>query len=191
MKLFDTCYWLWPGILSPELCDAIILEGDKLISMDGRVGGNGHPGSHNTEIRDTNISWFSDQHWVEGIMLHYGNLANIASGWDFHLTSAQNVQYGRYFPDQHYTGHRDDTISYNRKTMRKMSVVIQLSDPRDYEGGDFLMDLNETDTWTAVQEFKQRGSVIAFPSLMKHEVMSVTSGVRHSAVCWIEGPNFR
>jgi predicted 2-oxoglutarate/Fe(II)-dependent dioxygenase YbiX len=30
-----------------------------------------------------------------------------------------------------------------------------------------------------------------FPSTIKHGITPIISGVRHSVVCWVMGPNFR
>jgi len=191
--MFETRYWLWQGVLSDELCDAIILEGDKLISGDGRTGGiDEHgPGGYNPNIRETNISFFDQYHWIHGICLHYANAANVNAKWNFDIRYAQNVQYARYFPDQHYSIHEDDTVRPHREEMRKLSVAIQVSSPQNYEGGQFSIQSQCGKEMQQVNEFTRRGSVIVFPSVMKHGIMPVTYGVRHSIVCWIVGPNFR
>jgi PKHD-type hydroxylase len=56
-----------------------------------------------------------------------------------------------------------------------------LSDPSEFEGGEFQFQENESVKM-------KKGSVIAFPSFLKHQVTPVTSGKRYSAVCWINGP---
>jgi PKHD-type hydroxylase len=76
--------------------------------------------------------------------------------------------------------------------MRKLSVAIQISDPNDYDGGDFIIQKSKnSNEFTAINEFRPRGSVIVFPSIVTHGVMPVTRGVRHSVVCWVVGPKFR
>ena len=187
-------YWWWDGILPPELCDSIIAEGDKLISGDGRIGGTpvGNNGVVDPSTRNTNISFFAEGHWVEGLCVHYAMLANRSSKWNFVLDGPQNVQYARYFPGQHYKPHKDDTIQPNvSQTMRKLSVSIQLSDPDSYSGGDFVIEDNTPGIFNKLLKFRKRGSVIVFPSLVTHGVEPVIQGVRHSVVCWVTGPNFR
>jgi PKHD-type hydroxylase len=188
--MFEPNYWYWSGILSEELCDSIILEGDKLISSDGRIGNGNLGGSYNPEIRETNITFFPNNHWIEGIALQYALLANTNSKWNINFSNPQNAQYCRYFPDQHYTPHRDDSINVNRNTMRKLSLVIQLSNPNDYEGGEFAIEQIDG-SLAEVDLIAPRGSVIVFPSLLMHGVKPVTKGVRHSVVVWFEGPNWQ
>jgi predicted 2-oxoglutarate/Fe(II)-dependent dioxygenase YbiX len=35
------------------------------------------------------------------------------------------------------------------------------------------------------------GTIIAFPPILEHRVIPVTSGVRYSATMWFNGPRFR
>ena len=69
---------------------------------------------------------------------------------------------------------------------RKLSVVVQLTDPSDYEGGIFEFKTVETPA-----NFKTRGSILVFPSYLEHQVTEITEGTRYSLVCWAEGPRWR
>ena len=189
--MFETNYWFWNGVLSTEICDTLILEGDKLISIDGSIGNIDARGTYDPTIRETNVSFFDTYHWIHGICLHYANIANQNAGWNLDITYPQNVQYARYFPDQHYIPHRDDNVSPNKNEMRKLSVSIQLSDGANYEGGDFIIQSSCGKEFQNIKEFRNRGSVVVFPSVMTHGVTPITRGVRHSIVCWVVGPNFR
>jgi PKHD-type hydroxylase len=70
-----------------------------------------------------------------------------------------------------------------------MSIVIQLTDPSEYEGGDFEIDSQYPQL--PKEEIREKGSVLVFPSFIPHRVTPVTKGVRRSLVSWIEGPKFR
>jgi PKHD-type hydroxylase len=190
--MFETKYWYWSGVLSEELCDAIVLESDKLLFGEGFTGGQGEYSHYNVNIRNTNVSFFNKFHWIEGICLNYASFANINAGWNFDITYPQNVQYAKYFPDQHYTPHTDDFFGKNQNEMRKLSVAIQISDPNNYEGGDFIIEGPENNgEFVSINDFRKRGSVIVFPSVIKHGITPVIRGVRHSVVCWVVGPKFR
>lgn len=189
--MYEVNRWFWEGALSPELCDAIINEGDYLISSDGKTGGDGE-GNYNAHIRETNISFFPPGHWIEGLCLHYANIANVNSGWNMDIRYPQQVQYARYFPEQHYKPHRDDTFRSCQTEMRKLSVALQISPPENYEGGDFIIeDGGEIINMQTIEAFRTRGSVIVFPSITRHGILPITKGVRHSVVCWVVGPNYR
>ena len=85
----------------------------------------------------------------------------------------------------HYAWHID--ASHNSIAPRKLSIVLQLSDPLEYEGGELqTMNSNSPSSVT-----RQRGLIAAFPSWALHRVTPVTSGVRKSIVVWIAGPEFR
>lgn len=187
--MFDVNYWCWKGILPNSLCDSIIEEGDKLVSFDGKVGYKSTD-RYDSTTRDTNISFFEKDHWIESLCLHYAGVANSNAGWNLDVRYTQPIQYARYFPDQHYLPHRDDTVKPNTTEMRKLSVMIQITDPSLYEGGDFIIE-KESDGFETIVDIKPRGSVIVFPSIIKHGVTPVTKGVRHSIVSWIMGPNFK
>ena len=97
----------------------------------------------------------------------------------------QGLQFTRYTaPGQHYDWHKDG--GYNTAT-RKLSVVVQLSDPKDYKGGDLQFKFGRTDTTVP----KQRGLVTLFPSYALHRVKPVTQGTRYSLVAWVSGPPFK
>ena len=68
-------------------------------------------------------------------------------------------------------------------------MIIQLSDPSEYQGGQFLL-ANEHEQ-PDPKALTQRGTVLCFPSPVQHTVKPVTSGVRKSLVAWIEGPKFK
>jgi PKHD-type hydroxylase len=187
--MFEHRYWFWESALSHELCDSIISESDKLLFGEGFTGYGGNTSS-DINVRNTNVSFFDRFHWIHGICLHYATWSNINADWNFDLTYPQNVQYAKYFPDQHYVPHRDDSVRKDCNEMRKLSVSIQLSDPDEYEGGNFIIE-DENGEYLLLDNFRKRGSVVVFPSVIKHGITPVTRGVRHSAVCWVVGPKFR
>ena len=71
---------------------------------------------------------------------------------------------------------------------RKLTCVIQLTDPSTYEGGDFEMyDLNEGPN---KEELRTQGTVIFLPSFINHAALPVTKGTRYSLAVWFEGPKW-
>ena len=69
-------------------------------------------------------------------------------------------------------------------------MSIQLSDSDEYEGGDFEI---ESKIWSDYEKelFRQKGTIITFPSFMKHRVTPITAGTRKSLVVCVDGPKFR
>ena len=65
--------------------------------------------------------------------------------------------------------------------MRKISIVVQLTDPSDYEGGDFQFR-NYGGNVETMGVLRQRGTVLVFPSWIEHQVTPVTKGKRQTLV---------
>ena len=93
-----------------------------------------------------------------------------------------------------YDWHIDTNFFNNNFTQRKLSIVLQLSDPTDYEGGQLELDVHTYGVKLA-NDFKkyvnQKGTVIVFPSFIRHRVTPVTKGIRKSLITWVTGANFR
>jgi predicted 2-oxoglutarate/Fe(II)-dependent dioxygenase YbiX len=74
----------------------------------------------------------------------------------------------------------------NNFPTRKLSFIVQLSDPKDYEGGDIEFLNSKTDK----EALRQQGKLIIFPAFLSHKITKVTKGVRHAIVGWVHGPTF-
>jgi len=84
-----------------------------------------------------------------------------------------------------YDWHTDRTIAGYRKYDRKISGILMLSDPSEYEGGRFLIDRsNEPETVEL-----EKGDVLFFDSTFRHCVEPVTKGQREVIVFWVHGQN--
>jgi PKHD-type hydroxylase len=70
--------------------------------------------------------------------------------------------------------------------IRKLSVIVQLTDPEEYEGCDLNLNVGSINTMK-----KTQGSVIVFPSYVLHQVTPITKGTRHSLVAWLAGDPFK
>lgn len=93
------------------------------------------------------------------------------------LSSLQVIEYS---VGDFYDWHLD--IGKLDNSSRKFSLVVLLSDPQDYEGGQLTLWDN--------QPAQKQGSVYLFPSYLMHKVQPVTKGVRYSLVAWATGPCF-
>jgi len=104
--------------------------------------------------------------------------------YKFNLSGINDsIQYSVYTGEDQ--GYYDWHIDAMRNHKRKISAVIQLSDPSEYEGGE----LQVQNGGVTVAE-KAKGSFIIFPSWMTHKVTPVTQGVRKTLVLWVDGPAF-
>lgn len=114
----------------------------------------------------------------------------------FHLSRLTYMQFTEY--DAEYKGefkpHQDVFWLNGDPTYhRKLSIVIQLSDPSSYSGGEFEFSNLSGAYPTSEQkaDIKKQGSVLYFPSFVEHCVKPVTKGKRYSLCCWVEGPKWR
>ena len=85
----------------------------------------------------------------------------------------------------HYDWHVD--IGRGRLSNRKISIVVPLTDPSEYEGGQFQVFHDSEPTTIAMP----LGRILAFPSYLLHRVTPVTCGVRRTMAIWVSGPAFR
>lgn len=168
------------GALSPEDCRRVVALGESLPRTDGRVeiGADAYRVSH--------IAWIEpkpDHQWLYDKVAALFALANRHYG--FELTGfVDALQYTVYGPEQHFDWHLD--LGMDQTSARKLSMTIQLSEPRDYTGGEL-----EFITLKLGEQARLQGSATFFPSYLAHRVSPVLSGVRRSLVAWGYGPAFR
>jgi PKHD-type hydroxylase len=121
-----------------------------------------------------------------------GNIVRNLNGQHFRFDLwgfGEHLQYTEYYGDDegHYTWHIDSGITSTNHGPRKLSVVLQLSDPCEYEGGNLQVKLG-ADPQTISKDL---GLVAVFPSFVLHRVTPVTSGLRRTLVAWLTGPALR
>ena len=215
--------WIYPEYFTPQEVNQIhaiaskyeleeSMIGQKQKDPDDRTDKGGYT---DDRIRQSKNIWLKqymmpneiEQKLVDGI-----NMANMEAGWNLQWDWPEPHQYTTYEhrPDapvtgDFYTWHVDssDKPVGERGGVRKLSSTVQLSDPEDYEGGDFdyieyqgVFDRLDTyDTRIDIGNYKKsipfsaktKGTLIVFPSDTYHQVTPVTRGVRKSLVSWFHG----
>lgn len=152
--------------------------------IDGNVSG-----VINKSYRTSQISWIPLDETTKPLYENIIDLTKRANRemWNFHLSSMiDDLQFTEYKAEDegHYDWHMD--FGGNKSSTRKLSMVVQLSDPDEYTGGKLQFMINR-DIMSAP---KEKGTVIFFPSYLMHRVTEVESGKRNSLVCWFHGPPF-
>lgn len=113
--------------------------------------------------------------------------------FDFDLVGYDYMQYAEYHVGGHQRFHTDIRYDYNAayimENFRKLTIVMMLSDPSEYDGGEFLLNLSNEAGSLVLKPNK--GHVLLFPSFFPHQVNPVTRGVRKTLVTWALGPKFR
>lgn len=186
----------WSGenpLLSPPECRELIAVGEKKGLRPAAVG-NPEDSRVDTNIRkvDAATLLFEDAPWL------YERLAvRVKSANDqyyrFDLVGlTEPVQLLRYTAAKtadekpgHYGWHQDFGAGYMAN--RKLSVVVQLSQPETYKGCRLRM----------MSHFEQevpyvgQGEAVMFPSWTPHHVTPIEEGVRYALAIWVHGPRFR
>ena len=144
-------------------------------------------------IRNTKIAFLDRMKHPDIYNLIYNlglEVNNKAYGFD--LNNLETCQFTLYDSKNKgkYDWHIDTDWISDNCYHRKVSVVLQLSDPSEYEGGK-LEIRNSGCTEQDKINMMQKGSVITFPSFMEHRVTPVTKGKRLSLIGWMLGAKFR
>lgn len=174
---------MFSGELSPEICANIVSNFRKLPEETATTFNS------DKEYRKSKVRWVKGEHGLRDLMMKYIIQANTEFNVDIHPMISE-LQFTEY--DAEYKGkyglHHD--IDWNSDTPwdRKLSIVIQLSNPDGYEGGD--LSFSETENPLSA-DLRKQGTIIVFPSYLQHSVSEVTSGTRHSLVSWVWGPRWR
>ena len=110
------------------------------------------------------------------------------AAFQFDLTdfgeSAQIARYGA--ADQGHFDWHSDIGAGQWAAQRKLTVVVQLSDPAHYQGGALQIQPDNT----LAEAPRARGTAAIFPSFALHRVTPVTEGQRWSLTLWAHGPAF-
>ena len=177
---------MWQAELSDEVIDDIIERCEEYPASTAMAE------NHNVDdgYRRSVVRWPNDDSELKAIIWNYGNIANGFS-FGFDIINKFDIQFTTYHGTDKgcYNWHKDNEFMKEGYYDRKLSVVIQLNDPSDYEGGNFEFDIDGE--VISPEGFENKGSIIVFPSFLKHRVTEVTKGTRNSLVSWIEGPHFR
>ena len=180
---------VWENGFSDRDIEEIISVGEMCQFNQGTIGDMQSP-TVNSEIRETEIAWI---HPTEQTQWLYQRMTELAARVNFDkfkldLTEFTPLQYSKYKVGGHYDWHMDS--GPNIGVHRKLSFVLGLSDPDDYEGGE--LELNATGNLANATIMKiKKGHLVVFPSYIAHRVTPVTSGQRLTLVGWVIGPKLR
>jgi len=186
----NSIWQMWERGITPTTCNRIVEECQKLQPMEANIGSDSNTNTVNTDVRRSEVRWAGHIEWLNKLVYDFATRAN-RQAFGFDISYLQDIQYTIYkgTDEGYYDWHHDTFWGGHTAFDRKLSLIIQLSDPSEYEGGKFLLadEYEQPDP----RALAQRGTVFCFPSPVRHTVKPVTSGVRKSLVAWIEGPKFK
>jgi PKHD-type hydroxylase len=145
----------------------------------------------NSTARKSNAKWIA---YDEKSKWLYDKVTNAVKEintelFQFELSGAQPFQYTIY--DSTEEGEYDwhtDTMSTENDGVRKLSVVILLSDKNEFSGGSFLIS---PAGGKPKEILMKMGRMVVFPSWTPHCVTPVLEGTRISLVMWLYGKRFK
>lgn len=142
-------------------------------------------------LRRAELAWVDDLPDADWLMPQAMRLVAEANRgtFGFDLTDfGESAQIARYSATREgHFGWHSDIGAGTWAARRKLTVVVQLSDPQDYDGGA-LEIWPDASVLTAP---RARGLATIFPSFQLHRVTPVTRGTRWSLTLWSHGPAFR
>jgi len=184
-KKIEPFAW-WEGAFTDQEL-GFLQQKAREAAQEAQVG-TGAGGAVDMNIRRSELNWLyknEETSWVFSKLSHVVSSLN-ADFFGFELTGfGEAIQLTNYHENKQgmYGWHQD----FGGGVSRKLSVVMQLSDPSEYEGGN----LEILTSANPIAMKKQRGLITVFPSWALHQVTPVTKGTRQSLVAWISGAPFR
>ena len=154
--------------------------------------------------RKSLTSWIhnktEDVKWVFELITE--EIKRVNREYNFDLLGLENIQYTKYHSPDSLTLADKLNIRTNRKEesgdyfdwhtdmgqhgearYRKISMIINLSEPESYTGG-ILQYFKNGSYYDAPQRL---GASFSFPSWVTHRVTAMETGVRETLVCWAYG----
>jgi PKHD-type hydroxylase len=169
-----------------EQCEAIIQRMSGQEAQPGQVVRKADDALHAPDIRNVAIKFLQYEDFPEV----YDKICQyVIDANDTHfkadiigfMEDMQVLHYGEDIGGGHYNWHIDCGPGLST---RKLSVILQLSDPNDYTGCELEV--------SAVPNIpKEQGTLIIFPSYTPHRVTKLITGNRNSLVVWVNGPPYK
>ncbi len=183
-------YYWFESAFSPDQCKEIIAIGKSYPQEGGQIFADdeGKEGTTSSKTRNSTVRWIDYNDPRTGWLIDELSRMSIEANKELFKLDlygfTEKLQFTEYEgKGSHYNWHPDIGPRMNK---RKLSIVVQLSDEKDYEGGELVIN-----TGNLVTPSKKQGTVIIFPSFLLHKVDPLQSGNRYSLVSWISGSTWR
>lgn len=188
----EWCYF--KSYFPPDVCKYIVDTALKREPSEAQIGTDAgikaDDSFRRSSIRfvthgDEELNFLFDELWRLAIKANQ-------EWFDVHISKLDYYQIAEYDGERRgeYKTHHDIFyINGDPYYHRKLSCVIQLSDPADYKGGDLMFE--HVNAYPNAEDMRQQGTAIFFPSFVRHAAQPVTEGKRHSIAAWFDGPKWR
>ena len=176
-----------PAAFTTWECDRIVAAIANMPTDEALLGG----GNRNHTQRNANLVWMDDVGDLSWVMTRLIEVVSHSNNqqFDFDVREfAESPQIASYDATKggHFAWHSD--IGHGPASgKRKLTLVLQLSNPDTYDGGD----LEIRPSTHVLLANRAQGSVSVFPSFALHQVTPIKRGIRRSLTVWAHGPPFR
>lgn len=186
--------WVYnSSYFSKEDCEKIVTMAMELPEVTPGMGLRNE--TKNQDYRRSRVRWvnpYTHPQFEPVVSEFWKFLTRINGDWfGFNVTHLPPLQFTEYKGEYlgEYKSHQDVFWLNDSPRHRKLSIILQLTDPSEYEGGNLILE--NVEQAPPADMIRKQGSLIAFPSFIYHKLEPVTSGTRHSLVAWFEGPKFQ
>lgn len=189
-------YVYYPQLISPPECEELIKIGESKTHVPGGVGNAGNDTFVTDEDYrkvDTCSLFPQDADWLFKRLKEHIDWTN-RDHFRFDLSGMFEAAIWLKYTkgnkvlgekDGHYKWHQDFGGGYS--SLRKLSVMVQLSKPQCYKGCRLRLFTNGDFNPGHIEQ----GDVVIFPSWLPHMVTPIREGTRYALAIWVSGPQFR
>lgn len=188
----EWCYF--KSYFSRNVCEDILKRGMQIKPQAGAIGTNN--GAHaDNDYRRSQVRFInSNNPDFTDLFDDLWKMAVRANDdfFGFHIQRLPFIQLAEYdskYLGEYKTHHDIFWLNGDPYYHRKLTCVVQLSDPEDYKGG--ALEFIDTSSKPTLSEISPQGTAIFFPSFFLHKANPVTEGTRYSLASWFEGPKWR
>jgi len=186
---------MFPRMVKPEVCDKIVKDLLTHNLQPAKIAVYNNVLRDDPEIRKTSVYFVPPKikSKASEIAWYFLKQAN-KEYFHYDLEFFQAVQFTKYSDGQFYDWHIDTYEEKESNKTRKLSLSLMLTDPDTFTGGEFQFYNGGRpfkDDEQMKNNLKAQGTIIVFDARDFHRVSPITTGVRHSIVCWATGVPFK
>lgn len=177
-------FYYFPKAFTDEMIErtnSMVYDGKYTFSK-GKTGYGDDVDTEKTNNRDiAYITCQDDSEWIYNTLFGMVMQAN-ENLFHFDIDIVTDALHYVIYPTEsgHLDWHMD--IGQGFVNRRKIATTVQLSDPDDYEGGDFQCWYGGQNGFINLP--REKGDVLMFPSFFMHRVTPIKSGERKALVFW-------
>jgi predicted 2-oxoglutarate/Fe(II)-dependent dioxygenase YbiX len=126
--------------------------------------------------------------WIQKRIIQQVKLAN-EKYFNFKLSYISTLQMFEYTENCFFDWHTDIGGKDQNNFSRKLNVIVFLTPPQNFAGGQLSFNLAELPGVPEVEQ--EQGTMLIFPSYLPHSVTPVNKGLRQTLTTVIHGDSFR